>query len=254
MVLEAIRRQQRHLRDMADRDAPAPAIFLGLATDIVDLHAVGGFGQIEMHVDLGVELARNREDAVDLCLRIGVEIRRSTNGPRAAAQAFDQEFLGAGIVGEAFLRKYAELDIDRPGIVTRDLADGLEAGHADAGIKLDMGAHAHRAMRDAALQRLLRPCIDVLGGEIALGGGGHTDGFGDGAFLDAAAVENAGLVEMDVRLDQAGHHEAAFRVDLARIGAELRRDRGDRVAVDADVNDAKLAVLQDAGFSNDQIH
>jgi hypothetical protein len=37
-----------------------------------------------MHVDLGVEIARDRKDAIDLRTRIGVEIRRGADGPRAA--------------------------------------------------------------------------------------------------------------------------------------------------------------------------
>ena len=99
-----------------------------------------------MHVDFDVELARDREDAVDLAARVGVEIGHGADRSRAAAQALDQQFLGAGIVGEPFLRKHAELEIDRPGIVARELADRFETDHADAGIEFDMGAHAHRAM------------------------------------------------------------------------------------------------------------
>ncbi len=207
-----------------------------------------------MHVDLGIEVARDGKDAVDLRARVGVEIGRSPDRPRAAAQAFDQQFLGAGIVGEALLRKHAEFDIDRPGIVPRQLADGVEADHADPGIELDMGAHAHRAVRAAALQRPPRPRIDIFDGEIALDGRGFPDGFRDGALLDAAAVEDAGLVEMDVRFDQARHDKTARGIRLPYVGRQSRRDGGDRTAVDADVDDAKLAILQDAGVPNDQIH
>ena len=73
-----------------DRDPAAPAIFLGLATDIFDLHAFGGFGEIEVHVDLGIEVARDGEDAIDLAARIGVEIRHRADRPRTAAQALNQ--------------------------------------------------------------------------------------------------------------------------------------------------------------------
>jgi len=47
------------------------------------------------------------------------------------------------------------------------------------------------------------PRIDVFDGEAALGGGGFPNGFGDRALLDAAAVEDAGLVEVNMRLDHA---------------------------------------------------
>ena len=207
-----------------------------------------------MHVDLGVEIARDRKDAIDLRTRIGVEIRRGADGPRAAAQAFDQEFLGAGIVSEAFLRKHAELHVHRPGVVARQPADCLEAGHADAGIEFDMGAHAHRAVRNAALKRVLCSRVNVFGGEVALGSRGDPHRFRDGALLDMAAVEDAGLVEMDVRLDQTGNDEGAGRIQLAPIGLEGGRDDGYRAAVDTDIDAAKLTILHNAGVSNDQIH
>ncbi len=55
------------------------------------------------------------------------------------------------------------------------------------GIKLDMGAHAHRALRDATLERALASRIDVFDGKAALGGSGLLDRFGDSAFFEVAA-------------------------------------------------------------------
>ncbi len=149
--------------------------------------------------------------------RVGVEIRHRADGPRAAAQALDQQFLGAGIVGEPLLRKHAQFDIHRPSVVARELFDRFEADHANARIEFDMGAHVHGAMRDAALQRPPAPRVNVLDGEVALGGRGFPNGFGDGAFLDVATVEDAGLVEMDMGLDHAWDHQATGRFQLRRI-------------------------------------
>ena len=140
-----------------------------------------------------------------------VEIGRGADRACAPAQALDQQFLGAGIIGEPLLRKDAEFDIDRPGVIARKLLDRLEPDHADARIEFDMGAHMHGALRDAALQRPLAARVNVLDREIALGRGGLPDGFGDGALLDHATVHDAGLVEMDMRLDQAGDHQAIAR-------------------------------------------
>src|SRR5207302_3734216 len=106
--VESLWRQQRHLRGMPDGNAPTPAEFLGLAADIFDLHPLRGLGKIEMHVNFGIELARDRKDAIDLSARVGVEIRHCANGPRAAAQALDQELLGAGMGGARCLRDRAE--------------------------------------------------------------------------------------------------------------------------------------------------
>ncbi len=55
----------------------------------------------------------------------------------------------------------------RPGVIARQLLDRVEPDHADARIKLDMGAHMHGAVADAALQRLLAARVDVLDGEVA---------------------------------------------------------------------------------------
>ncbi len=101
------------------------------------------------------------------------------------------------------MREHAQFHIHRPGIVARELFDRFEPDHADTRIEFDMGAHAHRALRDAALESSLAPRVNVLDGKIALGGRGFAHGFGDGAFLDAATVEDAGLVQMNVGFDQA---------------------------------------------------
>ena len=161
-----------------------------------------------MHIDFGIEVARDRKDPVDLTARVAVEIRHRADRPRAAAQALDQELFGAGIVGEPFLREHTQLDVHRPGMVAREPLDRFEPDHADAGIEFDVGAHAHRALRDATLQRALAAVVNVLDRKIALGGRGFPNRFRDGAFLDPATVEDAGLVEMDVRLDHAGNDEA----------------------------------------------
>ncbi len=208
---------------MADGHPAAPAKFLGLAADIFDLHALRGLGEIEVHVDFGVEIARDGKNPIDLAARIGVEIRHGADRPRAAAQALDQQFFGAGIVGEPLLRENAQFDVDRPGVIARELVDRFEPDHSNSRIKLDMGTHAHRALRDAAFQGPPAPRIDVFDGEAALGGRGFPDGFGDGAFLDAAAVEDAGLVEMDMRLDHAGDHQAALRFQFRPIRRQGRR-------------------------------
>jgi len=109
-------------------------------------------------------------------------------------------------------------------------------------------------VRDAALQRPPRPRIDIFDGEIALDGRGFPDGFRDGALLDAAAVEDSGLVEMDMRLDQARHDKTARGIQLRCVGFQPGRDGGDGAAIDADIDDAKLTVLQDAGVPNNQVH
>ena len=102
----------------------------------------------------------------------------------------------------------------RPGIIALQRLDRLEAAQADARIDLDMGAHARGAVNDRALEHPGAARIDVLDGEIALHRGDGADRLADAAVVMAAAAEQAGLVEMDMGVDEARQHQPAGGVDL----------------------------------------
>ena len=51
-----------------------------------------------------------------------------------------------------------------------------------------------------------------------------------------AAAEEAGLVEMDVGVDEAGQGEVAAEIDLDRFASEPRLDRGNPAALHADID------------------
>ena len=61
-----VRRQQRELRHVPDHDPAAAPVLLGELAHEMDVHGVGRVADIEMHVDVDVELARQLEDAPDL--------------------------------------------------------------------------------------------------------------------------------------------------------------------------------------------
>src|SRR6201984_3198494 len=117
-----------------------------------------------------------------------------------------------------------------------------------------MGAQRQGSVADTALQCLPSPRINIPDREAALGRSGLANGFGDGAFLDAATIEDAGLVEMDMRLDQARDHQASAGLQLRALGRKIRSDGSDGLALDGDVGVDKLAVSQNAGITNDLIH
>src|SRR5262249_53710856 len=153
---------------------------------------------IEMDVDVDVELARQLEDAMDLPGFVAVVARRAADHPGAAFEALDQQLVGAGIADQAFLRKYANFDIDRPIIVGDQRLDAFEAAHADAGIDLDLGAHAGRAMLDAVLERARGARAHILDRHALLE---RRDAFHRAqlfTLLRRAAVDDARFVEMDV--------------------------------------------------------
>ena len=129
-----------------------------------------------MHVDVDVVVARQFEDAVDLARRIAVDIGRAADHAAAALEPLDQKFVGAGIVEQAFLRKHAKLQVDRPGIFLDQRQHAFEPAQADARIDLDMGAHVRGALQDRLLQRAHGAGVHVFRRESGLGLGSFGNG------------------------------------------------------------------------------
>ena len=98
------------------------------------------------------------------------------------------------------------------------------------GIDLHMGAHMSGALDDRALQGAPRAGIDVLLGEGGLGRRHRGNRLLQGAVLAAAAVGDAGLVEMDVGVDEAGKRQPSVERHGAGIGLDMRGDLGDAAA------------------------
>ncbi|MGY3110106.1 hypothetical protein ACVWW7_006733 [Bradyrhizobium sp. LM6.9] len=60
-----------------------------------------------------------------------------------------------------------------------------------------------------------------------------------------AAAEQAGLVEMDMAVDEAGQGEAPGDIDLDGLAGECRFDGGDAAARDADIHGAGSTAQHD---------
>ena len=221
---------------MADRDAAVIIAPLGLPADFLEMPPGRIEIEVEMQVDIDVELLRQIEQFFEMRVRIGVHIGTAADRLAAVAQRCDQKFFGAGIVGQAFLRKHADRQVDRPGIVALQRLDRLEAAQPDARIDLDMGAHPRGAVHDGALEHPRAAGIDVLDGEIALHGGDRGDRLADGGMVVPAAAEQAGLVEMDVGVDEAGQRQLAADLDFGRVAGQPRLDGGDPAAGYADID------------------
>src|SRR5262249_17401800 len=145
------------------------------------------------------------------------------------------QLVGAGIVEQALLRKDADLDVDRPFVFVDQWPHAFEAAQPDAGIDLELGAHVGRAVEDAFLERALGALVDVLRRERLLGLRDFPDRFLEVALVDLAALEDGGLVEMNMRLDQSRADQPALQVDRLGVGREPRPDFGDPAAGDSDV-------------------
>ena len=68
--------------------------------------------------------------------------------------------------------------------------------------------------------------MNVFRRESRLGLGGFGDRLLKIAAIGLAAIENAGLVEMDVGLDKAGRDQAAAEIDGLALGREIGLDGG----------------------------
>src|SRR5262249_35163268 len=112
-------------------------------------------------------------------------------------------------------------------------------------------AHPRGAVRDRTLDHAPAARVNILDGEVALHRGNGADRLADAAMTMAAAAEQAGLVEMDVGVDEARQHHAAGGVDLCRLADKVRRNRGDLAAGDADVD--RLRCGPRAGVTEDEI-
>src|SRR6516162_8125567 len=147
---------------MADHDPSATLELLRKLAHEVDVHGIGGRTNVEMDIDVDVELASELENAPDLTCRIGIVARSAPDHGGAAFQAFYQQLIGPGIIGEPFLRKDADLDVDCPLVIGNQRLHPFEAAHANGGIDFDLRTHAGSTVLDAVLQSALGARAHVL--------------------------------------------------------------------------------------------
>src|SRR5262249_7773088 len=143
---------------------------------------------------------------------------------------------------------------DRPFAPGDEALHALEAAHADAGIELDLGAHAGGAVLDAFLQGPLGARAYVLDRHALLQRGDAFHRAQPAALLRRAAVDDAGLVEMGVGLDQPRTGQASLRAVDFRLGDEAVLDRDDAALVHADVEQPARRPVGKTCVVDDEIH
>src|SRR4051812_32325721 len=104
----------------------------------MDVHALGRVSDVEVEINVDVEFTRKLKNPSKLPGVIGIVSRRATEDRRAALERFDQKFISTGIIGEAFLREYADLDIYRPLELFGERLHALKPAQADSGINLNL--------------------------------------------------------------------------------------------------------------------
>ena len=208
-----------------------------------------------MQVHVHVVGLRELEHAADVSGAIAVVARRAADQARAALQARDQVRVRLRMPGEPLLGEHAELEIDGPRVVLRELLHRLEAAQARVRVHLDVGAHVGRAVHQAALQGVARARVHVLHREAGLHRRDALHVVALAALRRRAAIDDARLVEVDVGLDQAGRKKASAGLDTLGVGVDARGlHDGDAPTGDADVLHRRAGRRAgDAGFVDDEI-
>ncbi len=108
---------------------------------------------------------------------IAVGIGTAADQVGAGVQGLDQEFVAAGIIEQAFLRKRADLDIEGPGIIALQPADGAKTFQPDARVNFHMRAHPRGALHDRLFQRATAARDNIVLGKAELRGCDALDRF-----------------------------------------------------------------------------
>ena len=230
------RRHRRQFGHMAHCNPAAAAVLLGQFADEVDVHCLGRVADIEVNIDVDVEFASELKDPPDLTGVVSVVSRRAPDSSSAAFQRFDQQFVGAGIIGQPVLRKDADFDVDGPPVRGNKRLHSFKSAQPDGGVDLDLRAHPRRAVEDALGKRTFCPGAHILDGKAAF----QRRNLFHRAYLAPSfgrrAVDDAGFVEMDVRLDQpAAGHPAAGIVNF-RLRRQTLLDRDNLATRNTDIH------------------
>ena len=161
-----------------------------------------------------------------------------------------------GLFSRSLLRKYADLQIERPAILLDQRQHAFEAAQADHRIDFDVSAHVADAVPDRALQRAACARVHIFRGERRFQAGDFAYRFIERSGLRPAAIEDAGLVQVHVRFDQA-RSSTIVRQDRSR-GPDADNPRSiasDAPGFDADIDEIKgPGTSKHAPVAKNQIH
>src|SRR5262249_11749165 len=162
--------------------------------------------------------ARDFEDPIDLTGMIDIVIGSRADDASAHVEALAQRGFRLWCGRHAFLREYANLKIDCPGVLLGERPYSLHTTHAHRSIDLRVGADAGRSLFNAALQSGLRPGVDVLNGEGALDRlhASHVVRLRP-TRLRRTPIDDSRFIEVDVRFDQTGATQEPASVMAAGI-------------------------------------
>lgn len=240
---------------VAEHDAPLHAVRPGAPTDLAQAEGTQMIGLVQMDVDRPAETLGQPEDQIQMALRVAVD----RGGVEAAddvgtqAQRLLHQLGRVGPAEQSPLRERDDLDVDDPGQPLAAGEHALDAAHADLRVDVDMAANVGRAQRDGAkcLAFRLRRGVEAqprLEAALVLD---EVDDPGAAA-IGLPGMAQKALVEMGVRIDQAGQEQGTAAVMRQRplllmVG---RPDGGDPAGAH---HDAACLASVGAGIAHEQI-
>ena len=90
-----------------------------------------------------------------------------------------------------------------------------------------MGAHMGGALQDRFLQRAHRAGVNIFRRKRGLGLRGFSDRFVEVALVRLNPIEDAGFIEINMRLDEAGRNQPPAEIDGLAVRRESTSDCGD---------------------------
>ncbi len=203
---------------MAGGDPALPAGFDGRVAQHLERARVGVVAFVDVHIDVAIISFRYGKDGIDMLPAMGwaglVE-RHAADHVGAAFHRLAQQRFGAGVADNAELRKGDDLQLDYLGEAVPHLDQRLQRDQPAHAVDVDMGAHAGDAVGDRRGDDATGALGDLAGLVARLAGAQNGDRLVERARpVHRHALGEQNLVEVDVRLDEAGDAQPAGGVDF----------------------------------------
>src|SRR5262249_49716129 len=130
----------------------------------------------------------------------------------------------------------------------------LETAQLDAAVEFQVRTHPRGAVPDAFFQRAAGAFVNILDAEACLHRRDTLHRVGLPTVFRWAAVDDVGLVEVDVRLHQAATGGAAARRDTRPVRVQRWLDRDDGAGVHADIDCRCVGCRRQPYVADDQVH
>ncbi len=242
---------------MTGRHPAVKSLAHRLQGEIFETARVRVVGIVDQHVDVEIVLLGEIEADIDVLpgFRVAVLVPgQAANHVAALFERLVEEFRGARIAHDAFLREGDDLDVAKTGVFLAHEQQSL--GGAQSADRSDVGEQSEegRSIPDPGLDHAPGAPRHLLRVVFALEVVGDLDRFRQRARdVRPHHFAEQGLVGMQMQVDEAGDDQVARRVDrLGRRRREIGSDGRDASLLDADVD--QLVAATQPSIADEKVH